>query len=290
MDKIGYYTATLNEKQGHYKEGSNVNMRTQGIYYELNESYQTDVPRFVKQWSDKWFELPKKAKVTGSTMHSALGLETLKRQQEHFDQVIHGKTRKSPSEQQQTNMEFGTKNEINATPTLACKIMPVYFPDLSYVEEGCYLLNEQGSDFMVVSPDGSLRKTVTADAAHGFEAKCKTPNQYVLPVYYNIPHYYVLQTMSEMKALNVDNLIFCWSPESTVCMKIRYDDRLWQKCNSCLLELYGTEVPKIPKRKQEYIKEIKIMIQDTLRDNVKLIGEFPSVNTEVTSALTTSIK
>ena len=31
------------------------------------------------------------------------------------------------------------------------------------------------------------------------------------------------------------------------------------------------------------------MIQDTLRDNVELIGEFPSVNAEVTSALTTSI-
>ena len=57
VDKIGYYTATLNEKQGLYKEGSNVNMRTQGNYYELNESYRIDVPRFVKQRSDKWFEL-----------------------------------------------------------------------------------------------------------------------------------------------------------------------------------------------------------------------------------------
>ena len=86
-------------------------------------------------------------------------------------------------------MEFGTKNEINAIATLACKILPVYFHDLNYVEEGCYLLNRGKSDFMAVSPDGSLRKTVTADPSLGFEAKCKTSNQYDLPVYYNIPHY-----------------------------------------------------------------------------------------------------
>ena len=86
-------------------------------------------------------------------MHSALRLDTLKRQQEHFDQVIHGKTREHRLNSSKPTWSLEQKNEINATATLACKIMPAYFPDLSYVEEGCYLLNEQGSDFMVVSPD-----------------------------------------------------------------------------------------------------------------------------------------
>lgn len=35
-------------------------------------------------------KMTKKARVTGSTINAALGLDTLKRQQEHFDAVFHG--------------------------------------------------------------------------------------------------------------------------------------------------------------------------------------------------------
>jgi hypothetical protein len=37
-------------------------------------------PQHIKQRSDKWFDIRKAARVTGSTMHSALGLRGLKEQ------------------------------------------------------------------------------------------------------------------------------------------------------------------------------------------------------------------
>ena len=39
--------------------------------------------QFIKQWSDKWFKIHKKYRVTGSTLNSALGLDTLQKQKEH---------------------------------------------------------------------------------------------------------------------------------------------------------------------------------------------------------------
>ena len=43
----------------------------------------------MKQRSDLWDKLGKKSLVTGSTMHNALGLHTLKAQKEHFKQFVY---------------------------------------------------------------------------------------------------------------------------------------------------------------------------------------------------------
>lgn len=45
-------------------------------------------PRYVKQRSDIWFEVRKRACVTGSTLHSAIGLRGLKEKQNHFIKFI----------------------------------------------------------------------------------------------------------------------------------------------------------------------------------------------------------
>ena len=45
-------------------------------------------PRSFKQGSELWNRLRSSAKVTGSTAYKALGLESLKKQQEHFDYVF----------------------------------------------------------------------------------------------------------------------------------------------------------------------------------------------------------
>ena len=39
--------------------------------------------QFVKQRSDKWFEIRKQYRITGSTLNAALGLDTLKKQKDH---------------------------------------------------------------------------------------------------------------------------------------------------------------------------------------------------------------
>ena len=57
-----------------------------------------DIPenmQFIKQRSDKWFDLRKKYRVTGSTLNSAIGLDTLQKQKEHHYVHVHG--RKPPT-------------------------------------------------------------------------------------------------------------------------------------------------------------------------------------------------
>jgi hypothetical protein len=68
----------------------------------------------------------KKAVVTGSALNAALGLDTLKKQQEHFDFVKYGKLKPEPNSDAQERMKHGTDNEINAVATLVTKILPVF--------------------------------------------------------------------------------------------------------------------------------------------------------------------
>jgi hypothetical protein len=44
----------------------------------------------TKQRTDRWLQLRKESRVTGSTLFRALGLATLREQQEHFDCVYYG--------------------------------------------------------------------------------------------------------------------------------------------------------------------------------------------------------
>ena len=67
-------------------------------------------PQYVKQRSDKWFELRKKSRVTGSTMHNALGLQNLKSQKLHFNNFV-SKTSTVPEEPNDA-MIHGSKHEV----------------------------------------------------------------------------------------------------------------------------------------------------------------------------------
>ena len=57
----------------------------------------------------------------------------------------------------------------------------------------------------VVSPDGSIRKTITVNnitssiPVMGVEIKCPYPGKvYSAPVHYRLPEYYIPQILSEM--------------------------------------------------------------------------------------------
>ena len=67
-------------------------------------------PQYVKQRSDKWFQLRKKSWVTGSTMHNALGLRNLKSQKLHFNNFL-TKTSTVPEEPNDA-MIHGSKHEV----------------------------------------------------------------------------------------------------------------------------------------------------------------------------------
>lgn len=128
-------------------------------------------PRYVKQRSDIWFEVCKQACVTGSTLHSAIGLRGLKEKQNHFTKFIENVD--SPiSEEIQTRLSHGTKHEHDAIATLVGRFLPAYYPNAIFVEEGCYVLPADTADiFCVVSPDGSIRASTNNKVIAAVEKK-----------------------------------------------------------------------------------------------------------------------
>lgn len=109
--------------------------------------------RFIKQRTNKWRMIREKARVTGSTLHAAVGLRGMKRQREH----VHHEHFITPHAQ--AMLDHGTLNEENAVATLVGRFMPIYFPDAYFIEEGCYILPGKEVECLgEVSPDGSIRQ------------------------------------------------------------------------------------------------------------------------------------
>ena len=108
------------------------------LYMDLDseQNYQ-----FVKQRRNKWFVLRKEARVAGSTLNSAIGLDMLSKQKEHH--YVHVRGRKPPPipVSLQKKFDHGTKNEINATATLVSTVVPAYL-------SACYSFYEVGPAFV----------------------------------------------------------------------------------------------------------------------------------------------
>ncbi|VDI53563.1 Hypothetical predicted protein [Mytilus galloprovincialis] len=63
----------------------------------------------------------KQAKVTGSTLYKAIGLENLSSMRDHFDNVICNLKEAPKNQFSISAMQHGTDNEINAVPTLVVR-------------------------------------------------------------------------------------------------------------------------------------------------------------------------
>ena len=57
----------------------------------------------------------------------------------HMD-ALQGRPVPEPDEEAQRRMAYGRDNEVHARATLASVVLPVWYPGLSIVEEGAYLL------------------------------------------------------------------------------------------------------------------------------------------------------
>lgn len=67
------------------------------IEWILDEDLQQLSP-YVRQTTDNWHKLGNSAKVTGSTINKALGLESLKKQNEFIANRFYGVTAVEPTE------------------------------------------------------------------------------------------------------------------------------------------------------------------------------------------------
>ncbi|KAK3085103.1 hypothetical protein FSP39_024263 [Pinctada imbricata] len=285
IDNLCALCSNLNGSYSGFSVENSVDLRLQENYCHLNyitdHSFRGDTLRFLKQKSDGWFIARSEATVTGSTLNSALGLDSLKSQQEHYDCNILGKDRQEPSSQIKEKMKYGTENELHAVAKLVSKVLPVFFPTLIYSEVSCIKKAQNGVSF-VISPDGLCENSMTDhDSAKNFavEIKCPypaTPGTYKLPVYYSIPRYYIPQILSEMFALNVENLIFaCYSKESTVVMIAKFDSDLWSMVQREIEKVYQRR--SRPVKKSEGVPALKRRTELYIERNVKFLGEFQSV-------------
>ena len=97
IDKLCYVISCINGTSDNYILGSKTTilLDKQSNYVCLRETKQdillddTD-SSITKQRTDRWLQLKKESRVTGSTLFRALSLATLLEQQEHFDFVYHG--------------------------------------------------------------------------------------------------------------------------------------------------------------------------------------------------------
>lgn len=160
VDKLGYIVACINGTGQNYVIGSRstVNLNEQSNYIclmSLSEDIDASPEKanYVKQRGNASLELRKGGRITGSTIFRAIGLGTLKEQQQHYEQVYQGKESPVSAELQEL-FDYGTSQEINALDTLVGKIMPVCFPDLMYRENGCEVV-ELGDSYAVISEDGN---------------------------------------------------------------------------------------------------------------------------------------
>ena len=80
---------------------------------ELNNFFsQCDNTVYVKQRTDIWHRIREPCPVTGSTLHSAIGLGTLIEQKDHHDYFVKRKEKPRPTPEVQQMMDYGTENEV----------------------------------------------------------------------------------------------------------------------------------------------------------------------------------
>ena len=211
-----------------------------------------DIPenmQFIKQRSDKWFDLRKKYRVTGSTLNSAIGLDTLQKQKKHH--YVHVRGRKPPPihPDLQKKFDHGTKNEVNATSTLITTVAPAFLPACyAFYEVGpAFVHTQDGKYILEVSVDGvmqcSLGKecpnyNIHSDHRILVEFKSSVPQENIAEtIFYEVPPRYMPQLQSQMKAYVCDEVwLVCSTVISATVIIVHFDENLLSDIWSLLLE------------------------------------------------------
>jgi hypothetical protein len=127
------FNANLNKKQLPFSTSQEVDLRYKDNYNELiskgdNDSTpetDTDKTRYVSNavlHSSNYGIMPF---FTGGSRNSAVGLVGLKKQKQLFDQAMHSLNRNEVTPEQNSNMDYGTKYNIDAMDMLVAKVLPL---------------------------------------------------------------------------------------------------------------------------------------------------------------------
>ena len=110
------------------------------VKYTLDLTNENNI-QYIKQRTEEWFALRKQARVTGSMLNNALGLNTLQKQKQHHYIYIRGREPAPVPEDLQKKFDYGTKNEVNGVATLISTVVLTYLPV-------CFTYYEVGPSFV----------------------------------------------------------------------------------------------------------------------------------------------
>ena len=272
------------------------NQQNMFLLKEIDDQTKPIPTNLIKQKSELWKSVRSLAYVTGSTLHSALGLRGLKEQKTHFDVSVLGKKPAEVSAIRQKYLDHGTHNEKHAVATLSGKFLPIFYPKLNYVEEGCYLVDGQNKTHLLeVSPDGSLKlkesvennsqnnRTLKDKPILAVEIKCPFNGN----VHYKVPTYYICQCLAEMSVLGVQGLIYaCYTAEITTFFHLEFDSSLRNLIQVVMEDLYDSESPVRRSKLSDKTKVLKQKLETYTETKVQLLAEIPSIKMKECGVLT----
>lgn len=193
--------------------------------------------------------------------------------------VAYGKEKTEFSEAVKVRLQHGVDNEPRTVATLVSKVLPMFYPDLIFYEEGCYKQDIKENKSIDVSPDDSCRNQ-SDRPIFAVEIKYPAPRSdisFKARLDYSLPKYYVPQVLSEMYALNVDKLLYvCFRSESTTVQIVQFCQELWS-CICSELDIYTCSPLKRPTRRSHNIAAIQTKIYKCVRENVSFLCEVQSV-------------
>ena len=261
---------------------------------ELSQNFDLDAPEntdLIKQRTEKWFTIRKKAKITGSTLYNALGLSSLADLKQHHYQFVKKRSPPPFPPEVQKRLKYGKENEKNALATVISSLLPFLLPNCyAFVEVGpSFVTVYREENFLEVSPDGVLR-CMGGDNCENkdlpehsslipVEAKCVYPDpSKPLEPMYQIIQRHVPQTLSEMAILKVLLLwLVSFTHISTALMQVRFDEDLWLKMLQIARDLHGGEKPKVPTKLHPETKTLRADISAFIERNCTLVCEISSL-------------
>ncbi|CAG2197667.1 unnamed protein product [Mytilus edulis] len=220
----------------------------------------------------------------GNSLHdlkNRLETEIQEVETKHYDKVIRKK-----------NLEETLSNEVqekwtmerNQRFTQSTQILTVYYPSMSFIEEGAFIIHNNEQPFIMVSPDGSIGRQDLGTTYESptpiltCEFKCPFPNENTVPVYYDIPLRYIPQILGEMASTHTYHIIYLsWSAESSTVFRAKFDGDLWEMMMNAAIALYGQTIPKRPTRVSENAKEIRQRMVTYRKTCVGFLCEIPSI-------------
>ena len=253
---------------------------------DLDENTQ-----YIKQGSDMWHSIRKKARVTGSTLRNAIGLDTLAKQKDHFYEKVLGRTPPPTTPQLQKMFDHGRKNEVNAISTLVGTVIPAMLPKcFAFFEVGPKFIHSETRQHLIeVSADGFIMcangcQNCPNYKDHGdrkiiVEIKSPFPQDEIPEnVYYQVPVRHVPQILAEMEAYNSSKLwLVCSIQRSCTVISVDFDEHLWANIFSIVKELYAEEKPKVPTKLHQDLKDLRLRISSFTQTNCMLMCEVPTI-------------